>query len=99
MPVTFKTKSYSNITMLGDTGRKMLEFMDFGTQIPGAIGKSDLAQALDDLQKELELIPPPVEAQDNSSDEEPAIALNTRAIPLIALLESAIKENNNLRWE
>ena len=53
MPITFTTKSYSDITMLNDTGEVMLELMDFGSLIPGAIAANDVPQALNNLQKNL----------------------------------------------
>ena len=37
MLVTFKTRAYANITMLGDVGLKMLEMMAYGNSVPGAI--------------------------------------------------------------
>lgn len=42
MLITFKTKAYANITMFGDVGRRMLEMMDFGTSLPGAIREEDV---------------------------------------------------------
>ena len=43
MLVTFKTKSYANIVMFGDVGTKMLELMNYGTSIPGAITAEDVS--------------------------------------------------------
>ncbi len=45
MLVTFKSKSYANITMLGNIGMDMLEMMNFGTNVPGGIVATDLAEA------------------------------------------------------
>ena len=54
MLVTFKTKSYANIVMFGDVGTKMLELMNYGTSIPGAITAEDVSHALSNLQRGLE---------------------------------------------
>lgn len=99
MLITFKTKSYANITMLGEAGSKMLEFMDFGAKVPGAIAKHDLPEALDNLTKALAKLPDEVEQPDPNSDEPVAVSLKARAFPLIQLLQSAIDDENNVMWE
>ena len=50
MLITFKTKAYANITMFGNVGRRMLEMMDFGTSLPGAIREEDVPRALANLE-------------------------------------------------
>ena len=53
MLITFKTKSYANIVMFGDVGTKMLEMMDFGVSVPGAIVAEDVPRALNNLKQAL----------------------------------------------
>ncbi len=99
MLVTFKTKSYANIVMFGEVGLTMLEMMDYGTSIPGAIVPEDVSHALNNLQRELESVNQTNEPAGDSDDEQPAVGLHTRALPLIELLQSAIDGQNHVRWE
>ena len=99
MLITFKTKSYANIIMFGDVGTKMLEMMGFGVSVPGAIIAEDVAQALSNLLRGLESVMEIVEPVGDDGDDQPAISLHTRALPLIELLQSAIDDENHLRWE
>ena len=99
MLITFKASSYANITMFGDIGKKMLELMDYGNTIPGAIIAADVNNALRNLRRGLEKIPEVVEAAGEADDDQPAVSIHTRALPLIALLESAVAQECDVRWE
>jgi hypothetical protein len=88
--------------MLNDTGVVMLELMDFGRLIPGAIAAIDVSQALRNLQTNLanknEQIDQEQEDEDEDEDQQPPIALTTRAMPLLELLKSAADNDNNVSW-
>ncbi len=99
MLITFKTSSYADITMFGDIGLKMLGLMDYGNTIPGGIVAADVSKALNNLQQGLAKIPQLVEAAGDADDDQPAVSMQTRAMPLIALLESAVVGENDVRWE
>ena len=99
MLITFKTKSYANITMFGDVGTKMLEMMGYGTSVPGAIISDDVPRALNNLQRGLESVMEIVEPAGDAGDDQPAVSLHTRAVPLVELLQSAIDDENHVRWE
>lgn len=99
MLITFKTRAYANITMLGDDGRKMLEMMAFGTSVPGAINAQDVPAALGNLKMALEKIPQQADPAGDTDDEQPAIGLHTRAVPLVELLQAAIEDETYVRWE
>jgi hypothetical protein len=99
MLITFKTKSYANILMFGDVGLKMLQMMDFGVSVPGAIIAEDVPRALRNLQDRLESLVEVVEPAGEANEGEPAISLHTRAVPLIELLQSAVVDENIVRWE
>lgn len=99
MPITFKTSAYANITMLGDVGRSMLDMMGFGTAVPGAINAEDVPVALDNLQLALAGMPEKVEPAGDADDGEPAVSLQTRAVPLIELLRAAAADETYVRWE
>jgi len=99
MLITFKTKSYANIMMFGEVGLKMLEMMDYGVKVPGAIIAEDVPQALSNLQNRLETLVEVVEPAGEANEGEPAVSLHTRAVPLIELLQSAVADENIVRWE
>ncbi len=99
MLVTFKTSAYANITMFGDVGLKMLEMIAFGTAVPGAINAEDVPEALDNLKLALEKMPEQVEAAGDADDDQPAVSLHTRAVPLVELLQAAAAEETHVRWE
>ena len=99
MLITFKTSAYANITMLGDVGRKMLEMMAFGSSVPGAINAEDVPTALDNLKSALARLPTQVEPAGDADDDQPAVSLHTRAVPLVELLQSAVADETYVRWE
>ena len=99
MLITFKTKAYANITMFGDVGRQMLEMMAFGTSVPGAINAEDVPQALKNLEQALDKLPEQVESAGDAEDDQPAVSLHTRAVPLVELLQAAVADENYVRWE
>lgn len=99
MLITFKTRAYANITMFGDVGRKMLEMMAFGTTVPGAINAEDVPLALENLTAALDKIPQQAEPVGDATDEQPAVSLHTRAVPLLELLRAAIAEETFVLWE
>ncbi len=99
MIVTFKSKSYANITMFGDIALRLLELMDFGCTVPGAISASDVPAALANLERGLSFISQEENDADEAEEDQPVISLNTRALPLIDLLKAAQFNNKEIRWE
>ena len=99
MLITFKTKSYADITMLGEIAKHMLKMMDYGVSVPGAIVAKDVAKALENLLSGLKTVPEVVLTETDGDDDDTAVSLHTRAIPLIELLQSAVKDDNNVMWE
>jgi hypothetical protein len=99
MLITFKSSAHANITMLGDVGLKMLELMKFGTSVPGAVNTEDVSQALDNLRVALEKMPEHVEPAGEAAEDQPAVSLQTRAIPLVDLLQAALADQTYVRWE
>ncbi len=100
--VTFKTNSYADITLFGDAAVALLKLMGQSGNVPGAILANDVAEALQSLQKSLseEDTDDGQPTYDNNDDDESnRIALSTRAIPVLELLEAAINSNDNVVWE
>ena len=99
MLLTFKTSAYANITMFGDVGIKMLEMMAFGSSLPGAINAEDVPLALDNLNRALDKLPQQVEAAGDADDDQPAVSLHSRAVPLLEMLQAAVADETYVRWE
>ena len=99
MLVTFKSKSYADITMFGEVGLSLLKLMDYGVTVPGAIVAADVDKALKNLQQGLLKMPEEVEPEADEDDEPARIKLPTRALPLIELLQAASADENDVRWE
>lgn len=99
MLLTFKTSAYANITMLGEVGRKMLEMMAFGNSVPGAIVAGDVPAALGNLKQALDNLPPQEESAGEVDEDQPAVSVHTRAIPLVELLQAAADDETHVRWE
>ena len=51
MLITFKTKSYADITMFGDVALKLIKIMGHSGTVPGALGADEVADALERLRK------------------------------------------------
>lgn len=102
MLVTFRTKYYPNITMFGDVAKSLLKAMGQSGNVPGAIQPEDIPQALHKLKESLLAAETCQEAgkevPDEDADEQP-VTLDQRAIPLIELLESAIREQEHVVWD
>jgi hypothetical protein len=98
MLVTFTTDAYADITMFGDVALTMLKMMGHSATVPGAILAADVPEALRKLTLavEVENTLPPVEEDDEN---EPAVSLSNRALPLINLLTAAAKAGTNVMWE
>jgi len=104
MLVTFKTTAYADITMFGDAATDLLKLMGQSGNIPGAIMGKDVSAAMDRLKQAL--ADQPASEADNNTDGEGddgeqsnRVALATRAVPLLELLEAASASGANVMWD
>ena len=98
MLVTFTTESYADITMFGEVAHTLLKMMGHSATVPGAILATDVPEALRrlTLAVEAENDLPPVEVDD---EDEAAVSLSNRALPLINLLTAAAKAESEVMWK
>ena len=89
MVVTFSTKAYANITMMGDVAKDMLKIM-------GHSGTVDLPSALSNLQQAVDSSKA---AEQDPKEGEFKPGLSQRALPLINLLKAAIDANADVMWD
>lgn len=96
MIVTFTTKAYANITMMGDVAKNMLKLMGHSGAIPGAFQPQDLPAALSKLQQAVDSSKT---AEQDPKDGEFKPSLSQRALPLINLLTAAIDAHVDVMWD
>ncbi|ELA9842830.1 DUF1840 domain-containing protein [Vibrio parahaemolyticus] len=108
MLITFRCRSYANVTMFGDIALEMIKMMGHSGTVPGSISAQDVPDALSKLNSALsaknaaeENRPTDVDVDVDEEEEqvEPAVSLGRRAFPLIELLKSAIKEECEVMWD
>lgn len=100
MFITFRCDAYENISYFNDVATKLLSLMGHSGTVPGALKSEQVSGALSNLQHglALELSKSPPVRQDKDDDYEPEISLAKRAVPLISLLQAAIKKNCDVLW-
>lgn len=100
MLVTFTTDAYADITMFGDVAKLMLTMMGHSGSVPGAILAEDVPAALSRLSDAIEAqqAQPVAEVQSDDPDQEEQVSLSHRALPLIELLQAAVREQADVMW-
>ncbi len=101
MLVTFSCKAHENISMFGNVALKLLNLMGNSGGVPGAILADDVPDALALLQQAMakEKQTSGKGKASDDEDNEPEVSLVNRAIPLIALLQDAVKHHCNVMWD
>ena len=101
MLITFSCPAYANITMFGDVAVHLIKLMGHSGTVPGALLAEDVPDALARLATAIEAgaqMPEPRESAE-SEDDESAVSLPHRALPLIDLLKAAAKAKCNVMWD
>lgn len=100
MFITFRSDAYEDITYFNDVGKKLLALMGHSATVPGALTSDQVPDALNSLQRGLELEKsnlPPAKLDDDEGESE--ISLAKRAVPLVSLLQAAIRKDCDVLWE
>jgi len=100
MLVTFSCPACADITMFGDVAVRLLEMMGHSGTVPGALLADDVQAAPGRLEAAVEAdrhSPEPAVSREGE-DDEPAVSLQHRALPLIELLKAAAKAKCNVMW-
>ena len=92
MMITFRCDSSVNVTYLGDVAVQLLQLMGHSGTVPGALLSTEVASTRRKLQKAVD------EARSHPKNS-PQVSLVNRALPLLALLESAEQNNCNVLWD
>ena len=103
MLVTFSCKAYADITMFGNVAVSLLKLMGHSGTVPGALRAADVPRALERLRAGVSAHgDSPAPANDDYTEreeDEPVVRLSQRALPLIELLEAAVKEECDVMWD
>lgn len=105
MLITFKSVAAAPVPMFGHIALQLLELMGRLPIAPGALFADDVAEALVLLQQGLtelearEQAELPEPSVDKDQDKAHVIPLKHRAVPLIALMQAAIREQKGVSWE
>ena len=109
MLIKFKTDAYADITMFGDVAKQLLKMMGHSGTVPSAILADDVPAALSRLKHAVEGGKVSASADSAASaeqgvseagpDEDQAVSLAYRAIPLIELLTAAARKKRDVMWE
>lgn len=101
MLVTFSCPAYADITMFGEAAVRLLNLMGHGGTVPSALLAENVQAALERLEAAVEAdkqLSQPKESAEGE-DDEPAVTLSHRALPLIELLKAAAKAECNVMWD
>ena len=101
MLVTFTCPAHADITMFGDIAIRLLKLMGHSGQVPGAILAAEIRPALMRLESAIEADgkQPKGKAPGKGDDDEPAVSLSHRALPLIGLLQAAAQAECDVMWD
>ncbi len=98
MLATFHSKDYYPITMFGEPALELIRLMGVTSKVPGAIYAEDVPQALWQLQEALAEQPVVTDPQCEPLHETP-VTLRQRAVPLLEMLQAAVKSQHSIHWD
>jgi len=102
MLVTFQS-NVGRVTMFGDIAVQLIRMMGRSGTVPSALLAADIPEALATLQDALDIVKDgPVESTTEAEDEKDkksSVSWRHRALPLIKLLEDAVKHGSDVMWE
>jgi hypothetical protein len=107
MLVTFRSRATEPITMFHDVAVELIKMMGASGRIPSALAAEEVAPAAQRLRAALQALPkqpapkqkPAGKERDEEDDDEDVIALPTRAVPLLDLLDRAAAQNAEVLWD
>ncbi|MCG9553272.1 DUF1840 domain-containing protein [Vibrio sp. Isolate31] len=105
MLITFSCKAHASVTMFGEVGLQFIKMLGHSGTIPGAIGATEVPQALNNLRTAIAAEQSQAVEQDDTDDDnedevaEAPVNIGSRAFPLVELLKAAIKEECEVMWE
>ncbi len=98
MIIEFSGEHTGSVLMFGKVATDLLKMMGQSGNDEGAISAPDVSSALEKLKASLSRVPE--DESDNDDDiEEKEVSLQTRAVPLINLLEKSAASGGYVMWK
>ena len=100
MLVTFTCDAHENITLFGDVAIRLLKMMGQSGTVPSALLAENVSAALAQLQQSIdqEKKTRSLQPSKNTSEDDEEVSIVHRALPLIELLQYALKQKCNVMW-
>jgi hypothetical protein len=100
MLIRFESDIAGQFIMMGDVALPLLRMMGMSGNEQGAVSGADLLTALATLEEALRRVPVPrAGADEEDEDQEPPIALQRRALPLLEMLRRAAADEGYVMWQ
>lgn len=104
MLIVFKSEQSGDFVMLGDVATPLLNMMGMSGKPEGAVSAQSLQEARRKLETALgkQAVPAQTDTAAEAADEdeqEPAIGLATRAVPLLEMLRKAEAADGYVMWQ
>lgn len=104
MLVTFRSRATEPITMFHDVALDLIKMMGSSGRIPSALAADEVAVAAKRLRAALHGTPMPAakstdDADADDEEEQQAVGLPTRAVPLLDLLDRAAAQHAEVLWD
>ena len=98
MPIIFRTPTSQRVIMLDQHAEMILKTIHTSGNVPGALYPEAIPAAIEALEAriKLESLNDEESAQTEDSD---AVDMQTRSLPLIELMQSAVEKNETLMWD
>ena len=98
MPIIFRTPTSQRVIMLDQHAEMILKTIHTSGNVPGALYPEAIPAAIEALEAriKLESLNDEESAQTEDSD---AVDMQTRTLPLIELMQSAVEKNETLMWD
>lgn len=103
MLVRFHSPAAADIIMFGAVAKELLQMMGVSGRVPSAVQTEDLPAVRERLINGLKAAPPP--PVEDATDEEARerernqVPLQTRAQPLLKMIDAAIRKDSYLMWD
>jgi hypothetical protein len=101
MLVTFSSPPSADIMMFGDIAVQLLKLMGHSGKVPSALIAEDVPAALAVLMAAIDEVKHMPEPEGEDDDDETAaspVSLANRAVPLIKMLQTAVRDKTYVMW-
>ena len=98
MPIIFRTPTSHRVVMLDSHADIVFKTIRTSGNIPGALHPENIPAAIEALEARIKLESHNDEESAQTEDSD-AVDMQTRSLPLIELMQSAVEKNETLMWD